>query len=470
VVVVAVVAAAIVAVTTSGGSSKSPATVSAGGTIPVSQASTSTRGVSATEINVVFPVANVGALSNQEGFAGDPEFPEQTDSINLFVKLINESGGINGRQIHPIIVSFDPTDAATDRALCKDWTEGSPAAFAVVDGLGTWAQDNQLCVAQEGQTPLISAWTTVSDWTRKGSPYLWWLGADQSSILATLVSWAHGAGLISSSTKVGIVTSDQADDQLALNSYLLPDLRKVGITQPVVETIPAGLTDSAATASAAPLAVQRLKAAGVQTLVPLLPFNAFFPELQAQTQQEYFPKLLLSDYASTINTGLGLIPIPYEKALDGQEGITAETLGASDDARPAAVGGYNTGTRSCYTDFVKAYPKVPAGKTSSNVEAQGPVVGWCEAIRLFAAAALKAGPNLNRRTFVTAMSKIQGFPGTWYPSLSYGPTKTSGPDGYEVVRIHNNDPKANACPLTFQNIPQGTCWQIVQPFRTLSPG
>ena len=89
---------------------------------------------------------------------------------------INKKGGINGRKINPIIANYNPLDAANQRSLCKDWTEGSPAAFAVVDGVGGWAGDNQLCVTQEGKTPLLAQWTTVTDWTRMGSPYLWWLG------------------------------------------------------------------------------------------------------------------------------------------------------------------------------------------------------------------------------------------------------------------------------------------------------
>jgi hypothetical protein len=162
--------------------------------------------------------------------------------------------------------------------------------------------------------------------------------------------------------------------------------------------------------------------------------------------------------------------VPYEKALDGQEGITAETLGASDDDRPASQGGYNPGTRSCWTDWFKAYPGIPAGKKSAHLEAQGPDAGWCQAIRLFAAAATKAGPDLNRRTFVQAMANVSGFDSTWYPTMSFGPTKFYGPSQYEVVRLHTNDPKANACPLTFNGVPQGTCWQVVQPFRPLPTG
>ena len=74
-------------------------------------------------------------------------------------------------------------------------------------------------------------------------------------------------------------------------------------------------------------------------MIPLIPFNVFFPVLQAETQQQYFPTLLLSDYENSIESALGLLPAPYEKALDGQEGLTSETLGGIDDTRPESQGG-----------------------------------------------------------------------------------------------------------------------------------
>ena len=121
------------------------------------------------------------------------------------------------------------------RALCKTWTEGSPAAFAVLDGVGDWTGDNQLCVTQEGQTPMIGQWTTVTNWTTKGSPYLWWTGPDQATVLQAVVNWGLSADLLAGKT-VGVIAGDRASDQLALKQYLLPDLSRAGVT-PVVKTI-----------------------------------------------------------------------------------------------------------------------------------------------------------------------------------------------------------------------------------------
>ena len=159
---------------------------------------------------------------------------------------INAAGGINGRKINPIISYFNPASESDMRALCKDWTEGSPAAFAVLDGVGDWTGDNELCITQEGHTPFIGQWTTVSNWTQEGSPYLWWTGPDDASILQAVVQWGHSAGLLGGHRKVGVIAGDRASDQLALNDYLLPDLKRIGV-QPVVETIPAQPAETAAT-------------------------------------------------------------------------------------------------------------------------------------------------------------------------------------------------------------------------------
>jgi hypothetical protein len=439
------------------------------GFTPVSQASTSDRGVSKTEINVVFPVVAVNSQAGRFGFATDKEYNEQIPAIHLFVNQINKAGGINGRKINPMIVQFDPSQPSATQALCRQWTEGSPAVFAVVDGIGTWLGDDQLCVTKQGQTPLISAWSTTTNWTNAGSPYLWWTGADMAPVLAATVQWGLSSGRLGHGKKVGIVVSDQAPDQAAMNDYLLPDLKKAGIT-PMIETVAAGLNETASTSSDAQLAVEKFKAAGVQSIFPLIYEPAFFPFIGAESSQQYYPQLLLSDYQSTVQTALGLIPVPYEAALNGQEGVTTETLGGFDDARPESQGGYDPGVRSCFQTWHAYHPKPIPGTESFYIEEQGPIQAWCGAIRLFALAAKDAGPNLNRRTFVTAMSKITNFPGTLSPGWTFGPDKFYGPNTYQVVKVHNNVPPSSQCKLKTNHKPQGTCWVTVQGFKPLPTG
>jgi len=467
---VLVVGVAACALSTPAASPVGASTTSVGGRSPspVSSASTSSRGVSAHAVDVVFPVVSLNSLAGQEGFAQDAEFGEQAKAIRFFVQRINASGGIDGRRIVPVITSFDPTDESQMRALCKTWTEGSPAAFAVVDGLGDWTGDDQLCITQEGHTPFIGAWTTVTDWTDEGSPYLWWTGPDQAAVLQGVVDWGLGSHLIGGSVTVGVIAGNRASDQAALDDYLLPDLRRAGVT-PVVKTIDASPDDTATTDTQAPLVVQQLRSAGVTSVIPLMPFNDFYPVLQAETSQQYFPKLLLSDYESSIETALGLLLAPYSKALNGQEGLTTETLGGIDDDRPQSQGGYDPGVRACWIPWHQAYPEAPPGNMNDFIEEQGPVVGWCQAISLFATAARRAGHDLNRRTFVTALSKITDFPGTWSPVLSFGQDKRYGPTRYQVVELHINTTSGPQCHHGAGHPPEPACWLQVQPWAPL-PG
>lgn len=437
-------------------------------------ASTAAPGVTAHSISVAFPISNLTALAGQLGFSSDIEFSQQKQEVNTFVNDINQSGGINGRKIKPVFANFDPTNESDMRSLCKDWTEGSGAVFAVLDGMGAWTGDNQLCIAQEGHTPLISAWSTVSSWTSMGAPYLWWTGPSQNVILQTLVQWGEAQGYINATHKIGVLAGSRASDQAALKDALLPALKQAGVEHPVVQTIDADPSDSAQTGSQAPLAVQTFHSDHVDTLIPLVPFNVMFPFLQAQSQQNYYPRLLLSDYEQSIESALGLIPVPYNKALNNQEGVTTETLGGIDDPGPPSQGGYYPGTKSCYQSWVKAYPKPPKGRPNNYIDSQGPVVLWCQAIRLFAAAAQSAGPNLNRKTFVQAMAKIKNFPGTVSPLLTYGTSKFYGPIQYRVVRLHNNVPPSSQCyeypkgSTGNQTRIQGTCWVIVQNWQPLA--
>ena len=145
----------------SAGAAETPASAASTPT-PVSSASTSNRGVTAHAINVVFPVVAINSEAGQLGFAQDKEYNEQITAIHLYVNQINASGGIHGRKINPIISSFNPMNASEMRSLCKQWTQGSPPAFAVIDGIGTWTGDNELCVTQEGSTPMLAAWSTIT--------------------------------------------------------------------------------------------------------------------------------------------------------------------------------------------------------------------------------------------------------------------------------------------------------------------
>ena len=141
---------------------------------------------------MVFPIVAINSLAGKEGFAEDKEYNEQIPAIHLYVNQINNGRRHQRPQDQPDHRPVRPDQRCRAcESLCRQWTQGSPAAFAVVDGIGTWEQDDQLCVTQQGQTPLLSAWSTTTNWTNLGSPYLWWTGPDMTPVLAP--PWCSGA-------------------------------------------------------------------------------------------------------------------------------------------------------------------------------------------------------------------------------------------------------------------------------------
>ena len=174
---------------------------------------------------------------------------------------VNDQGGINGKKINAIIPTFTPTNTAEMRSLCKDWTEGSPAAFAVVDGIGHLDRDKPAVHHPGGSHPADQRLDHGEHMDHQGVALPVVDGPADTVVLQATVNWGLSAGLLGGTHKVGVVVGDRASDQDALHKYLLPDLQRAGVT-PVVETIPADPTETAATNADAPLVVQKLKADG----------------------------------------------------------------------------------------------------------------------------------------------------------------------------------------------------------------
>lgn len=445
-----------------------------------------TDGVTKNSVTIVFPVVDLSAAS---GAAGLQYISDEKDplGIHTYVRAFNDAGGVNGRKIKPKIVKFNPLKPAEMRALCKDWTT-SGEVFAVLD-TGKWHGDNQLCVTEEGHLPLVSSWTTVTEWTDRGAPYLWWLGPDQADILRNLVAWGADEGLLTDGTKFAVITGDRAGDQLALEDYLLPALERRGLEPTLTASITANIDDPATAASQAGGVVRRLKSEGVEVVVPLLsvypPFQSF---VSLSAGQDYTPTLLLSDYEQSINVALGLAESLYPDQVSGQRGPTVYTLSNEDDDRPdgdvvledngAPVGeGYTPEALECWQTYQEQNPnrleKFP------YIEAQGPTMRWCDAINVLKEAMEIAGPKLNRRTFIQALSEIEDFPVALTQAVTFGPNDHSGPSTYRVVSPTANVKtlEGNKCPPrhgSYNDTPgdpenkfHGSCWVLIEDWQPL---
>ena len=462
------VAAAAIAVSGGGGDSGGSAATPARRTGPVPA---STDGVTDTSVTVVFPVIDLSAAGQAVGLQGLSD-EKDAAGIRTYIKQVNDAGGIQGRTIDARIEKFNPLDPAEMRAKCKDWTT-SGEVFAVVD-TGKWYDDQQLCITEEGGLPLISSWTTVTDWTERGAPYLWWTGPDQADVVRNLVPWGVEHGLLGPDTKFAILAGDRAGDDLAVKKYLLPALKAAGLKPTLVDTITANLEDPSTARSQAQSAVNRLVDDGVETVIPLLPINAFQLYLAAAKAQKYTPGLVLSDYESTVMNALGLAEFIFPDQLSGQLGPTVYTLSSEDDDRPANGldgPGYTPEAKACWETWNIGRAKV------DYIEAQGPTMRWCDAVHVLTTALDLAGPNLNRRTFIEALGRITDLPTALTPTLTFGPDDHAGPNQYRTVSPTRNGTTAetNVCPARRptaddDNPLHGSCWILVEDWKPLETG
>jgi len=348
--------------------------------------------------------------------------------------------------------------------------------MTVVD-TGKGYDDNQLCITQEGHLPLISSWTTVTDCTERGAPHLWWTGTDQAGVVLNLVPWGIRRGLLSPGKKFAVLSSDRAGDKLAVNEYLLPALRAHGLKPAVVDTITASLDDPSTAQSQARSAVTKLKSEGVETMIPLLPVNAFRSYLSAAKARQYAPKLMLSDYEGTVNTALGPAEYQFPDRLSGQLGPTVFTPSSEDDDRPGGTAklagpGYTLAAKACWESYQKENPK--RIQKFPYIEALGPTMRCCDAIRLTAKAIKAAGKDLNRRTFIQALGVIANYPSALIKEFSFSRTDHAGPAQYRSVAPtkNGNTAETNVCPPrrptpTDDNPFQGSCWILVEDWRPL---
>jgi len=414
----------------------------------------SDRGVTPTSIRVVFPWPNLGPIGQATGLNTSSE--DDQLSIHTFVNDINAHGGILGRMIDPEVVSFNPLDDSDMRAKCIQWTQDEKV-FAVLDA-ASWHDDNQLCITQEGHTPLISGWTAVPPFAAKGAPNLWWTGPDNGSVVQNLVHWAIDQKMLTPTTKFGIVAADRSEDTIALHQYLEPALRAAGLHPLDIESMHFDSSDGLDSSVQAPGIVSRMRAYGITTVLPLLPFLNMSAFMNEAKNEKWNPVELLSDYEAGLTSALGLADAGYGNA-DNQKGPTSYMIGGHEDPR-----GYTPQGLDCYHAWMKANPGTTP-PPHHYLEIAGTAMRWCETIRLFAQAARMAGPNLTRAGFDNAMAQIVHFPGTLTPDLTFGPTRFGGPHLFRTVQTHENGDKQ--CPKLADGTDQGSCWLILDNFREM---
>jgi hypothetical protein len=423
------------------------------------------QGVTANSITIVMPIPNLSQFEAALATASPSNSSEdEGQSIKAFTNYINNHGGINCRKLNVLTPTYDPGQDSSMASVCTQYTRDRKV-FAWIDGLGSWHDFEQLCVAQTGNTPLISSWTGTTQQFLPGRPNLWWTGPDMCSVIRNLVHWSVAKGKLTPKTRFGIVYTTSQTDVQGYKYCLLPALRREGLKPTDTGQMDYSTQPNQSQAGAAAI-VSRFNAPpdNIRTVIPMLPFYQFESWLTASSSQNYVPRLLLSDYDQMFQVALTLVgesgsgnrpfPTPYTNQLQDQQGPTYLVLGNPDSPPYASPLG-----QFCDNAWHATYKPT---SDKPNIEATGTAMDTCQNLELFATAASMAGNNLTRAGLNAALGRLTNFNGGVVPNLRFGGGRWAGPHLYRIVAVHNNTD--DACPKKYTPkngwYNQGNCWLI----------
>jgi hypothetical protein len=394
---------------------------------------------------VVFPYFDFTQVGELTGTAAPIE--NQELAIKAYVNYVNANGGIGGRKIDPMIVEFNPLNDADMRAKCIKWADDDKV-FAVVDS-EAWHSGHQLCLTEEKNTPLITSYTTVTEWTKRGAPYLWWTGPTAEDVIDNWVIWAKERNLLG--TKIGVVMADREEDKL-IKKVMQSALAKVNV-KAHFEDVPYNETSASA---AMPGVIQRMKI-NAQRVFMLLPFTGFKIWLTNAESQAYFPHYLFSDIAQTMIVSETLLASQHPRSVDKGIGPTYARLGEKRDA--AGRWSYDASEKLCADIWQQAYP------SAAPMFKGGVAARWCQNIFVFVEGARRAhtanGGSLTRKGFTDAMATIQNFDGAMAPGMSWAPGDYAGPTRMKVAEVSTD---GNRCAREVNDRDTGGCLIEREPY------
>lgn len=253
-------------------------------------------GVTADEVRVAFIITDLERVQKALGL----EVPEQGDleaQINAIAAYVNETGGVGGRDLVPIVRPFDALlDSPTvEEELCNGITQDDKV-FAVV--LTGQFQDNaRPCYAARNTVMFDTTYFPIDqDGYEELAPYLWSPGlTEYPTLMSGLVTGLAFAGWFEGAT-LGILGADNPLSNKAYDETVAPLLEELGITVAAEQWVDS--TDTATLQPGVDQAVLAFKDASVTHVVTIggARIQPFF--MQSAEFQNYFPTYALTSYDS----------------------------------------------------------------------------------------------------------------------------------------------------------------------------
>lgn len=422
-------------------------------------------GVTDDSIKVGVLVADLDGLRSQ-----GIDLPEKLTTDNLASRWINTfdewnaEGGINGRTIEPVVVTWNPIDPASFEEACNEATLDEEV-FMVVNANG-FRGGALPCFTVDNDTFFFFGETTDESTIEASGSNLVVLSPPSEVSAATAAQVAIDDGFVEEGDRVGVLSGNEPAIK-AGGDVVASAMEDAGfdVTKIEVNNLQA---DTTAINQETAAAVGTFEAENVDFVFVMLPFtnvSGFFSEAgESGSRFEY----MIVDVASSACTAFGASRTPPEAA--GAPCVTAYgTWALPDGAGIREPNEFEVECREKWDEQYseESYPGVPSGddittsdgRTLTNDFAQNE----CTMLPLIRQALEDAGEDLTHESLHEAFLGIGAGPAALLSDGegSFGPDKPYFADNMHAVQLVVNDPDAaldtngetyNGCPVPVN------CW------------
>ena len=379
---------------------------------PGTRLTASDVGVTATTIKIGVPDVKLAGVSLGNNI--DPK-----DYWKALVGDVNSHGGVNGRKIVLDFATVDLGDYETQAAAaCRKWTEDDKV-FAVVASGGFFGPPVR-CITEEHRTPFINYDGQDESYYASAKGMLFSTGQGKHRIMRNFGYWLDRGGYVRNH-KIGLLASD-GFDRPPVDQGLLPVMSRLGYTFTDKEYI--SLTDRSAAPGQIAVAVQNMKAKGVD--VVLAASNLLYQQLfvQQAEKQQYFPKYFASDFAGMTTD---LLSESYPQSWDGTIGVTGMRTGEERVGLPEPA--------------LDAHCRQVVAKATGQAIARGSVDSdsimlVCGPLQRFVAGAIASGAGLTRPLLSQAIQQQGDVLVPFQAGSSFRPGKFDASDFERTVQWH----------------------------------
>jgi Periplasmic binding protein len=374
----------------------------------------SAPGVTADSISVVAIEPPLSPGDSPQGYRfnlGDP-----VDMLKVFAKMVNECGGINGRDINLTVVqqaggaADQATTVTNAQAACIKATEDNKP-FIVLSWTGMFAASQ--CVTDEHKTLMMSGIAATNDYlkTAQGRHILMGTTNEVAQYQAPMLDLIQSGKL--SGKKVAVLYPTFTSGQDLIKANVVDLLKSKGVN--VVYSHPLTPDPAGDISSQYPLLVQRLKQDGVNVLVTgsaggnTFRFSALTKELRNQGMEKDVTIYNLdARFDAVIDLSRLVGGVDGAKLINDMNIYSYAAAGQQDWRTGATEGDFVTMCNKEY-DAHTTLPRADLPEPAPPAFARDPyatVAGICAMYRTLGRAFYNAGPNLTQEHAIKAFEAL----------------------------------------------------------------